>query len=50
VQERNVRYFCRHHFRPLSALVVRGRPHRLMSAELAAYPAALSSQWQRQVA
>jgi putative N-acetyltransferase (TIGR04045 family) len=61
VQERNVRYFCRHHFQPLREIEVCGRPHRLMSAELAAYPATLSSQfgrrptpvaepWQRSVA
>jgi len=50
VQERNVRYFCRHHFEPLRELDVCGRPHRLMAAALDAYPPALSSQWQRRVA
>jgi putative N-acetyltransferase (TIGR04045 family) len=61
VQERNVRYFCRHHFQPLREIEVCGRPHRLMSAELSAYPETLSSQygrrptissepWQRRVA
>jgi putative N-acetyltransferase (TIGR04045 family) len=38
VQERNVRYFEHHHFRPLESLVVRGQPHALMQAELAAFP------------
>jgi len=38
VQEPNVRYFERHHFRVLREVVVRGRPHRLMQADLAHYP------------
>jgi putative N-acetyltransferase (TIGR04045 family) len=38
VQAQNVRYFERHHFRPLEAIVVRGRPHALMQADLAAFP------------
>jgi len=38
VQEQNVRYFERHHFRPLEAIVVRGRPHALMQADLDAFP------------
>jgi putative N-acetyltransferase (TIGR04045 family) len=38
VQEQNVRYFEHHHFRALDALSVRGRPHRLMQAELAHFP------------
>lgn len=43
VQEQNVRYFERHHFRALHAVDVCGRPHRLMTADLAAYPPELSS-------
>jgi putative N-acetyltransferase (TIGR04045 family) len=38
VQERNVRYFERHHFRALEALELRNRPHRLMEADLAYFP------------
>ena len=38
VQDGNVRYFERHHFRVLRALDVRGRPHQLMQADLAGYP------------
>jgi putative N-acetyltransferase (TIGR04045 family) len=38
VQEANVRYFERHHFAVREALLVRGRPHRLMEAALSAYP------------
>jgi putative N-acetyltransferase (TIGR04045 family) len=38
VQERNVRYFERYAFRPLGELSVRGQPHQLMQADLAAYP------------
>lgn len=38
VQEKNVRYFEHHHFRPLETLVVCGRPHALMEAELASFP------------
>jgi len=38
VQAQNVRYFERHHFLPLEAVDVRGRPHALMEAELAAFP------------
>jgi putative N-acetyltransferase (TIGR04045 family) len=40
VQEQNVRYFERHHFRPLETLEVRGRAHRLMQADLDRYPPA----------
>jgi putative N-acetyltransferase (TIGR04045 family) len=43
VQEANARYFERHHFRRLAALSLLGRPHFLMQAELACYPARLSS-------
>jgi putative N-acetyltransferase (TIGR04045 family) len=39
VQDQNVRYFEHHHFRPLEALTIRGRPHRLMEADLASFPA-----------
>jgi putative N-acetyltransferase (TIGR04045 family) len=39
VQEPNVRYFERHHFSVREALMVCGRPHRLMEASLAAFPA-----------
>jgi len=38
VQQRNVRYFERYAFRSLSELSLRGQPHRLMQADLAAYP------------
>ena len=38
VQLANVRYFERHHFCALRELVVRGRPHQLMQADLACYP------------
>jgi putative N-acetyltransferase (TIGR04045 family) len=38
VQPANVRYFERHHFRPLRELLVLGLPHQLMQADLAAYP------------
>jgi len=43
VQEANVRYFEHHHFRRLEALELLGRPHFLMEADLARYPARLSS-------
>ena len=39
VQLGNVRYFERHHFRTLREVSVLGRPHQLMQADLAAYPA-----------
>lgn len=39
VQDRNVRYFERYAFRRLGALLIRGMPHQLMQADLAAYPA-----------
>jgi putative N-acetyltransferase (TIGR04045 family) len=39
VQAQNVRYFERHHFRPLETIVLRDRPHALMQADLAAFPA-----------
>lgn len=38
VQLANVRYFERHHFRVLRGVEVRGLPHQLMQADLAAYP------------
>ena len=38
VQDGNVRYFERHHFRVLRALDLLGRPHQLMQADLACYP------------
>jgi putative N-acetyltransferase (TIGR04045 family) len=38
IQEQNVRYFERHRFRSLRPMEVCGAPHRLMEAELAAYP------------
>jgi putative N-acetyltransferase (TIGR04045 family) len=38
VQQANVRYFERHHFRVLREMSVLGRPHQLMQAELACYP------------
>jgi putative N-acetyltransferase (TIGR04045 family) len=43
VQEPNTRYFEHHHFRRLEALELLGRPHFLMEADLARYPARLSS-------
>ncbi len=45
VQEANARYFERHHFYRLHNLDLLGRPHVLMQAELARYPAHLSSAW-----
>lgn len=39
VQAENVSYFERYHFAPLSALEIYSRPHVLMEADLAAYPA-----------
>jgi putative N-acetyltransferase (TIGR04045 family) len=38
IQEGNVGYFERHHFFGIRPLDVCGRPHRLMEANLAAYP------------
>ncbi len=38
VQLANVRYFERHHFIALRGVEVRGLPHQLMQADLAAYP------------
>jgi putative N-acetyltransferase (TIGR04045 family) len=38
VQVQNVRYFEHHHFRRLEEIVVKGRPHALMQAELSAFP------------
>jgi putative N-acetyltransferase (TIGR04045 family) len=38
VQLRNVRYFERYAFQPLGEVSVRGQPHQLMQADLAAYP------------
>jgi putative N-acetyltransferase (TIGR04045 family) len=38
IQLPNVRYFERHHFRVLRELIVRGKPHQLMQADLACYP------------
>jgi hypothetical protein len=43
VQAANARYFEHHHFRKLSPIEVLGRPHFLMEASLAHYPARLSS-------
>jgi putative N-acetyltransferase (TIGR04045 family) len=40
VQEQNVRYFERHHFRALEPLEIRGRSHCLMQADLERYPRA----------
>jgi putative N-acetyltransferase (TIGR04045 family) len=42
VQEANARYFEHHHFRRLEALKLFDRPHVLMQADLARYPAQLS--------
>lgn len=39
IQEANVGYFERHRFCGIRAVEVCGRPHRLMEADLAAYPA-----------
>lgn len=38
VQQANVRYFERHHFRVLRVLTLLGRPHQLMQADLSKYP------------
>jgi len=38
VQLANVRYFERHHFRPLREVSVLGLAHQLMQADLACYP------------
>jgi putative N-acetyltransferase (TIGR04045 family) len=38
IQEANVRYFERHRFRSLRPIEVCGAPHRLMEADLTAYP------------
>jgi putative N-acetyltransferase (TIGR04045 family) len=38
VQERNVRYFERYAFRALGELTLRGKPHRLMQADLRCFP------------
>lgn len=46
VQAANARYFEHHHFRKLSSIEVLGRPHFLMEASLAHYPARLSSGFQ----
>jgi putative N-acetyltransferase (TIGR04045 family) len=45
VQQANVRYFEHHHFRPIEAIELLGRPHALMEAELERYPARQSSTW-----
>ncbi len=45
VQEANARYFEHHHFHRLESLDLLGRPHVLMQADLASYPAHLSSAW-----
>jgi putative N-acetyltransferase (TIGR04045 family) len=50
IQQRNVRYFQRHHFQPLEAVEVCGQPHWLMEADLEQYPARLSSIWHGRVA
>jgi len=38
IQPANVRYFERHHFRPLREVTVLGLPHQLMQADLSCYP------------
>lgn len=38
VQQANVRYFERHHFRVLRELTLLGRQHQLMQADLSCYP------------
>jgi putative N-acetyltransferase (TIGR04045 family) len=45
VQEANARYFEHHHFHRLQAIELLGRSHYLMQADLARYPAHLSSVW-----
>lgn len=45
VQEANARYFEHHHFSRLERLLLLGRPHYLMQAELERYPARLASAW-----
>lgn len=45
VQLANVRYFERHHFRPLRVVEVRGLPHQLMQADLACYPPRVEGEW-----
>lgn len=45
VQAANARYFEHHHFHRLEELALFGRPHCLMQADLARYPARLSSTW-----
>lgn len=42
VQEQNVKYFERHAFAVCESMHVCGRPHRLMEADLAAYPPELA--------
>lgn len=42
VQEKNVKYFERHRFSVRESLMVCGRPHQLMEADLHAYPPELS--------
>lgn len=44
VQQANVRYFERHHFRVLREITLLGRPHQLMQADLACYPARTQGQ------
>jgi putative N-acetyltransferase (TIGR04045 family) len=43
VQAANARYFEHHHFRRLEAVEILGRPHFLMQADLAHYPAQRSN-------
>jgi len=43
VQEQNARYFERHHFARVDTLLVLGRRHVLMEADLARYPAVPSA-------
>lgn len=50
VQERNTRYFQRHHFHPIEPVTVCGAPHLLMEADLAQYPEELSSAFRGRVA
>lgn len=42
VQERNVKYFERHHFARRRAISVCGSPHQLMEADLMVYPPKIS--------
>jgi putative N-acetyltransferase (TIGR04045 family) len=39
IQLRNVRYFEQHHFETIEPIEICGQPHRLMRADVSAYPA-----------